>query len=104
MTDDPVNYDPPPFPEFEKVEQPQSSWRPIDTAPKDGTVVFIAGQGSDGWYAADAKWDGEWLLFHPDNDDHTEPSFGVSHWMPIPAFPSVSRPDRTSLLTTPQES
>jgi hypothetical protein len=72
---------------------PQTSWQPIETAPKDGTLVLICGFGSEGYYVADAKWDGEWLLFHPDNDDHTEPSYNVSYWMPLPAPPSeVSRP------------
>jgi hypothetical protein len=75
------------------LNEPQTSWQPIETAPKDGTLVLICGFGSEGYYVADAKWDGEWLLFHPDNDDHTEPSYNVSYWMPLPAPPSeVSRP------------
>jgi Lar family restriction alleviation protein len=74
--------------------EPQTSWQPIETAPKDGTLVLICGFGSEGYYVADAKWDGEWLLFHPDNDDHTEPSYNVSYWMPLPAPPSeLSRPE-----------
>jgi hypothetical protein len=77
------------------LTEPQTSWQPIETAPKDGTLVLICGFGSEGYYVADAKWDGEWLLFHPDNDDHTEPSYNVSYWMPLPAPPSeVSRPDQ----------
>jgi hypothetical protein len=76
---------------------PQTSWQPIETAPKDGTLVLICGFGSEGYFVADAKWDGEWLLFHPDNDDHTEPSYNVSYWMPLPAPPSeVSRPQRAT--------
>lgn len=63
-------------------------WQPIDTAPLDGTVVLICGHDKDGaYYVADAKWDGGWLLFVPDNDDHTEPSWGHTHWQPLPAPP-----------------
>jgi hypothetical protein len=81
------------FPDARPLSEPQTSWQPIETAPKDGTLVLICGFGSEGYYVADAKWDGEWLLFHPDNDDHTEPSYNVSYWMPLPAPPSeVSRP------------
>jgi hypothetical protein len=84
---------------------PQTSWQPIETAPKDGTLVLICGFGSEGYYVADAKWDGEWLLFHPDNDDHTEPSYNVSYWMPLPAPPSeVSRPEhRAPSASSPAE-
>lgn len=65
-------------------------WQDISTAPKDGTVVFIAAPSSNGtWFAADAKWDGShWCLFHPDRDEHDEPTFSeILYWMPVPAFP-----------------
>lgn len=63
-------------------------WQPIETAPMDGTVVLICGHDKDGaYYVADAKWDGAWCLFVPDSDDHTCPSWGHTHWQPLPAPP-----------------
>jgi hypothetical protein len=64
------------------------TWQPIEGAPKDGTVVLICGRTSRGQYfVADSKWDGAWLLFHPDKDDYTEPCFGPTHWQPRPDPP-----------------
>jgi hypothetical protein len=69
--------------------QRPTEWQPGETAPKDGTIVFVAGRSSNGtWFAADAKWDGNyWCLFHPDRD---EPTFApIELWMPIPSLPSA---------------
>jgi len=72
------------------VAQCPQQWQPIETAPKDGTNILICGQGSEGYYVSDVKWDGEWMLFNVASDDWTEPTFKVSHWMPLPAPPAVS--------------
>ena len=63
-------------------------WQPIDTAPKDGTTILICGHGSNGYFVADAKWDGvAFCLFHPDDDAHTSHCYHPSHWMPLPEPP-----------------
>lgn len=68
--------------------QPQAAWQPIETAPRDGTNILICGTGSDGYYVSDVKWDGEWMLFDANADDWTEPTFNVTHWMPLPHPPA----------------
>lgn len=67
-----------------------SEWQPIETAPRDGTVVLVCGHGSAGYYVADAKWDTDeeaWCLFDQPSDDHVWPSHGHTHWMPLPEPP-----------------
>jgi hypothetical protein len=67
-----------------------SAWQDISTAPKDGTLVLICGNGDAGYYVADAKYDGRyWCLFNVDADDWTEPCFAPTHWMPLPAPPAA---------------
>jgi hypothetical protein len=83
MTDysDPMNTYPPPFPEFVKDEQPQ--------CPGEQPLAGIIEQAD--WYAkVDAN---AGLAFHL-----------ARHWETIRAALTHSRPNRTSLLTTPQES
>lgn len=74
---------------------PQTSWQPIETAPRDGTWILTF---TLPWAVAPAvlQWDGaRWW------DDADEPLAGTkcewqpTHWMPLPASP-VSRPDRGS--------
>lgn len=72
-------------------------WLPIETAPRDGTWVLLAGgRMDDGWYGsldeppvavgffvgvggawAVANWDGDWRTFYEQ----------PTHWTPLPAPP-----------------
>ncbi len=76
-------------------------WQPIETAPKDGTMILIY-EGERSWMGAPsgriqvAKWlDGEWgspaswcvQLTNAGNDRY--PATGVSHWMPLPDPPKL---------------
>lgn len=78
------------------VEQP-AGWQPIETAPKDTTVILLfiptrwnkwtpALQASGFWYASG------WLL---PNADEAMQSVEPTHWMPLqqpPASPSPTEP------------
>lgn len=75
--------------------QPQevSVWRPIETAPKDGTLVDLLFRGNMRF--TDCKWSGDawWAT------EQYEPSVCVSHgisqplyWMPLPSSP-MTRPE-----------
>ena len=72
----------------EIVETGKNDWRPIETAPQDGSKVLVTGIGDFGWFMTDAKWlHGAWHIFHPDEDDYTVEIFNPTHWMPLPPPP-----------------
>jgi hypothetical protein len=66
-------------------------WHPIETAPKDGTLVLLHPSGhwtadvnSDcevGYWDVDCE---EWIAAGSRADDYT----GPTHWMPLPEPPS----------------
>lgn len=62
-----------------------SGWRPIATAPRDGTPVDI--WGVHGCRRADAEWsvNDEWWVT---SDGEYISDSGVTHWMPIPDGPT----------------
>jgi DNA (cytosine-5)-methyltransferase 1 len=63
------------------------NWRPIETAPKDGTKVLLLLKDSDvphaGYYKHRYGWRIAW-----DNHDLSEYD-GPTHWMPLPPPPST---------------
>lgn len=75
-----------------------SAWLPIETAPKDGTIILVAGHGYNGrgpWYVTPAKWDCHtWMQYDPLADaaeeykgEYTIESDKHTHWMPLPDPP-----------------
>ena len=57
-------------------------WRPIETAPKDGTRVLVFRQASLDHEVGIARFEGgDWC----DDDDFVY--YGVTHWMPLPEPP-----------------
>lgn len=62
-----------------------SWWRPIESAPRDGTTVLLFAPGWDtpktGWTYADDPWQD--CPFSSNRDDYVP-----THWMPLPAPPS----------------
>lgn len=74
-----------------------TDWQPIETAPLDGTVVDVWGDGRR-W--ANLNWnDGNWRhsywsLGRPANASKVHlrsnvyPSLNPTHWMPLPEPPS----------------
>lgn len=82
----------------------QTAWRPIETAPRDGTIVdlLIDGQRLPNCYwsdvaeSAEGRCDGAWVHkrsdipveWHPyDDGERSAPS----HWLPIPIGPSTAQ-------------
>lgn len=68
--------------------KPESGWRGIESAPKDGTIVqlFFRNQfGED--VRHHGKWDGkQWN--DPWNDDDTGTDIPATHWQPLSASPA----------------
>lgn len=66
-----------------------NGWRPIETAPKDGTAVLLY---ADSWeltwgIQAGRFYDGEWMCWGgavPENDED-----GPTHWQPLPPPPTA---------------
>lgn len=68
------------------------TWRPIDSAPKDGTTIILGYQDKRGWFAARSAL---WMLVHPKNPENEWawawvcPSMGslvdqrATHWSPL---------------------
>lgn len=56
-------------------------WRPISTAPKDGTVIFVPG-GIAHWY------DGAWYSLTGQGYPGRRVTWTPLHWMPLPAPPA----------------
>jgi hypothetical protein len=63
-------------------ESKTTRWRPIETAPRDGTTILVG------------RWDGAMATIY--NDHWAEepgcwcdssPSFQPTHWMPLPEPP-----------------
>lgn len=72
-----------------------SRWRPIESAPKDGTIlvaiphqftkgVFVITSAS--WYAPASDTQGWYIMSRFWGKEPTQPS----HWMPLPAPPAVA--------------
>jgi hypothetical protein len=65
-------------------------WRPIETAPKDGTAILAAVPGWE--HALVVLWDtyqgvGRWLDAGPEGYD----TFHPTHWMPAPTVPVIGK-------------
>lgn len=77
-----------------------TKWRPIETAPRDGTDVLVAG---DGWVDAASfgptKYHGYGWLDAGDRahwDSYTaRPLSGVTHWLPLPPPPGDTHGQKT---------
>lgn len=69
--------------------QDAQGWRPIETAPKDGTVVLVFTEGCV-WLAA---WQSEW--WEESTSERSGMSIRPLVWMPLPAPPIVAAPTGT---------
>jgi hypothetical protein len=77
-------------------------WRPIETAPKDGTIVLLGGGtwGDDELAEAprsmsaryyERRWDGRlfsyWVVFSAEAGHSLFPYENPTHWQPMPSGP-----------------
>jgi hypothetical protein len=65
----------------------QEGWRPIETAPKDGTLILLAKAGDPDWALRCRRWQDTHWRGHDAED--------ATHWMPLPAAPSEQGGDRS---------
>lgn len=79
-----------------------SEWKPIETAPKDGTQILLGyfpepiyegastheSQEVAFWHGIHQKWCGRVLL-------NAEGSFSPTHWMPLPEPPAQRRNEQS---------
>lgn len=72
------------------LSTPPSGWQPIETAPKDGTMVLIA-DARDG-YVCEARHLDEgrgWWARNNDPTDYWGEEIFPTHWMPLPQPPAL---------------
>jgi hypothetical protein len=76
---------------------PRSPWRPIETAPKDGLVLFWhPGAGPKLWHASNfhnVRGIGHWPM--------VEAARNFTHWMPIPEPPMASLKGQDGRISIP---
>lgn len=74
------------------VQKSAGSWRPIESAPRDGTGILVKLPDSDMPHTA-KFWRGSWTVAW----DHSELKGwdAPTHWMPIPELPSDSLLSKT---------
>lgn len=68
----------------------QEKWKPISSAPKDGTWVILAtSEGIQcGYWGASWADSSSWIKYHHRSDQ--EPVLGrITHWQPLPPAPST---------------
>lgn len=68
----------------------ETGWRPIESAPKDGTRILLSNGHIGRW----AKWktskSPRWVMERRSNNDQW-PDQNPTHWMPLPAPPSTAQ-------------
>lgn len=82
-------------------------WRPIKTAPKDGTWILACVPDADPFYVetrggySSAPESIHWAVYHPNSRGKEEwrDQYGIrrphaTHWQPLPAPPMEARPVR----------
>jgi len=80
----------------QKGEPAAGQWRPIETAPRDGSRVLLFEKYEDvpfvGYWWGNREWVADQTFYNTDGDacviDIVSQQF-VTHWMPLPAAPSA---------------
>lgn len=77
----------------EEVSEGLGAWRPIETAPRDGTMILV-NDTTEGWtpWVAASYWDGvEWAGWAYDDltsQDSNPLGPHPTHWLPVPPLPA----------------
>jgi len=74
------------FPDaMKEIEELQArlKWQPIETAPKDGSRILLAGKYS----IAIGAWGGTRPACWKENVSNGRSLYGTTHWMPLPELP-----------------
>jgi hypothetical protein len=80
----------------EALMEASQQWQPIETAPKDGTIIDVWVNDPDGPFRqTNAIWnDGYWVLrrnmwssIESFFDEKGVPKIKITHWMPLPKPP-----------------
>lgn len=73
------------------MTSPLLEWRPIDTAPRDGTRVHL----SEGVLVHVGKWRGtkKWGRWQFETPGFQVANFDPTYWMPLPDPPKNERPE-----------
>lgn len=69
------------------------TWKPIETAPKDGRHVLVAVTNDEPGYVAEAYYEEDadrgWFSANTHWTDYVDGQLFPSHWMPLPEPPKV---------------
>ncbi len=78
-----------------RAEQ-DDGWQPIETAPKDGTWVLVAGGSAEdwapvtmAWYALNPRTDRAYWKQNGEWDDYDLADDQPTHWRPLPTPPKA---------------
>lgn len=79
----------------------QVGWRPIETAPKDGTDILLWEKWGDvpfvGFWHAEGRWSYRSDHLYVNGDASLDPNWNdLTHWMPLPAPPDSDTPAEPS--------
>lgn len=110
MTDPMTPTPPPPHPSGTLVLMRVPEWRPIETAPKDGTRLLLAkfaghpDHESCLWWCVTGHWSSKWKNWN----DGIEPCglADPSHWMHVPKpwpMPGQGAPTSAPIVVTEEE-
>lgn len=86
----------------------ESPWQPIESAPKDGTEILVAGptpgHSRDGAYISVGMFDdGLWWSSWWEEREEENALFPPTHWQPLPPPPSPLSPQPISKAAKDQE-
>jgi len=65
-----------------------SEWKPISSAPKDGTVVLLHAPSRPTWNVVSAYWRKDWRVPGWDTISKHQTFQGATHWMHLPEPPT----------------